>query len=93
MVLRLRSTARNLEETLQSLYDSEINLTITMLSDGGVDFAFLSSAELQDSRPEDWHNVPSFGELAEALHQLALKTYPESDHGRKHGGGKVFPIR
>jgi hypothetical protein len=30
---------RNLEQTLQALYDSEINVTITMLWDGGVDFA------------------------------------------------------
>jgi len=32
---------RNLQETLQALYDSEINFTITMLWDGGVDFAFV----------------------------------------------------
>ena len=50
---------RNLEQTLQALYDSEINDTITMLWDGGVDFAFLSSMEYEASRPDDWHNVPS----------------------------------
>ena len=33
---------RNLEQTLQALYDSEINVTITMLWDGGVDFALIS---------------------------------------------------
>jgi hypothetical protein len=31
-----------LEEILQRLYDSEINVTITMLWDGGFDFAFAS---------------------------------------------------
>jgi hypothetical protein len=54
---------RNLEQTLQALYASEINVTITMLWDGGVDFAFVST-------PDDWHNVPSFAELADALHRL-----------------------
>jgi hypothetical protein len=32
----------NLTEVLQSLYDSEINVTITMLWDGGFDFALMS---------------------------------------------------
>jgi hypothetical protein len=35
----------HLEEVLQRLYDSEINVTITMLWDGGFDFAFLSYME------------------------------------------------
>jgi hypothetical protein len=84
---------RGLEQTLQALYDSEINVTITMLWDGGVDFAFLSSMEYEASRPDDWHNVPSFAEVADALHRLALKTYPESDYAKKYGDGKVLPIR
>ena len=84
---------RNLEQTLQALYDSEINVTITMLWDGGVDFAFVSSMEYEASTPDDWHNVPSFAELADALHRLALKTYPESDYAKKYGDGKVLPIR
>jgi hypothetical protein len=33
----------HLEEIIQRLYDSEINLTITMLWDGGFDFAFAST--------------------------------------------------
>ena len=32
----------HLEEVLQRLYDSEINVTITMLWDGGFDFALVS---------------------------------------------------
>jgi len=83
---------RNLEETLQALYDAEINVTITMLWDGGVDFALLSSMELPDSTREDWHKVPSFAQLADALHRLALKMYPESAYARKYGDGKVLPI-
>ena len=84
---------RNLEETLQALYDSEINVTITMLWDGGVDFALISYMEYDDSTPDDWHNVPRFAELADALHKLALKMYPESGYAKKHGDGKVLPIR
>ena len=82
----------DLATVLQRLYDSEINVTITMLCDAGVDFAFLSSMELPDSTPEDWHNVSSFTELADALHRLALKTYPESEYARKQGYRKVLPI-
>jgi hypothetical protein len=84
---------RNLEQTLQALYDSEINVTITMLWDGGVDFALMSYMEYDDSTPDDWHNIRSFAELADALHKLALKMYPESDYAKKHGDGKVLPIR
>jgi hypothetical protein len=32
-------------------------------------------------------------ELADAIHKLALKTYPESDYAKKYGDGKVQPIR
>jgi hypothetical protein len=31
-----------LEEVLQRLYDSKVNVTITMLWDGGFDFALIS---------------------------------------------------
>ena len=30
---------RDLAQTIQALYDSEINVTITMLWDGGIEFA------------------------------------------------------
>ena len=84
---------RNLEQTLQALYDSEINVMITMQWDVGVDFALVSSMEYEASTRDDWHNVPSFAELADALHGLALKTYPESDYAKKYGDGKVLPSR
>ena len=87
------SDKRNLEDTLQALYDSEINISITMLWDGGVDFAFISYMELDDAKPDDWQNVKSFGELADAIHKAALKTYPESDYAKRYGEGKVLPIR
>ena len=38
----------HLEEVLQHLYDSEINITITMLWDGGFDFALISYMELRE---------------------------------------------
>jgi len=38
----------HLEEVLQHLYDSEINVTITMLWDGGFDFALISYMELRE---------------------------------------------
>lgn len=37
-----------LETVLQRLYDSEINLTVTMLWDGGFDFAFASYMEFPE---------------------------------------------
>jgi hypothetical protein len=39
----------HLEEVLQRLYDSEINVTITMLWDGGFDFALISYMQLNES--------------------------------------------
>ena len=61
---------RNLEQTLQALYDSEINVMITMQWDVGVDFALVSSMEYEASTRDDWHNVASFAELAEAFIDL-----------------------
>jgi len=44
----------HLEEVLQRLYDSEINVTITMLWDGGFDFAFASYMEFGEiGTPQD----------------------------------------
>jgi len=76
--------ARNLEQTLQELYDSEINVTISTLWDGGMDFAFISYMEFEEAKPEDWHNVKTYAELADALHETAMKMYPESDYAMKH---------
>jgi hypothetical protein len=80
---------RSLEVTLQALYDSEINVTITMLWDGGVDFAFISYMEFDSITPEIWHNVKSFSELADALHERALREYPNSDYAKQYGGGQL----
>ncbi|HKE20826.1 MAG TPA: hypothetical protein VKB88_00460 [Bryobacteraceae bacterium] len=74
---------RNLEDTLQALYESEINVTITTLWDGCLDFAFVSYTEQDEV--EHWHSVRSFRELADAVHQKAVKEFPESDYAQKHG--------
>jgi hypothetical protein len=39
----------HLEEVLQRLYDSEINVTITMLWDGGFDFALISYMDFPEA--------------------------------------------
>ncbi len=77
--------ARNLQETLQALYDSEINVTITMLWDGGFDFALCSYLDslYEDLGQPGWHNVPKADELADALHEAALREYPDSDYAKK----------
>src|SRR5689334_8122606 len=66
---------RNLEETLQALYNSEINVTITMLWDGGFDFALCSYMDklYEDMTQSGWHNVRTGAELADALHNAALQ--------------------
>ena len=76
-------TARNRERTLQELYDSELDVTISTLWDGGVDFAFISYMEFDEAKPDDWHNVRNYSELADALHETAMKLYPESDYAKK----------
>jgi hypothetical protein len=57
-----------------------------MLWDGGVDFAFISYMEFDDITPETRHNVKTFAELGDALHELALKQHPNSDYAKQYGG-------
>ena len=73
---------RDLTLTLQRLYDSEINVTITWLWDGGVDFAFLCTLDWRTATREDWHNVQRVDELAEALHKAAIAKYPTSEYAK-----------
>ena len=79
---------RDLVNTLQALYDSEINVTITMLWDGGVNFGFISYMEFEDIKPETWHHVNTFAELADAIHEGAVKEYPDSDYAKQNGARK-----
>ena len=50
---RQNDVAMDLALTLQRLYDSEINVTITMLWDGGFDFALISYMEWEEASPLD----------------------------------------
>src|SRR5262245_45416246 len=70
--------ARKLEQTLQALYDSQINVTITWLCDGGIDFALRPLVNLPDIN--DFYHVNTVAELADALHEQALRDYPESEY-------------
>lgn len=81
---------KNLEETLQALYDSEINVTITTLWDGGFDFALCSYMDdaYNDMSDARWHYVATAGELADALHNAAIAEYPES----VYAGGKGVTV-
>jgi hypothetical protein len=79
--------ARKLEETLQALYNSEINVTITTLWDGGFDLALCSymDAQYDDMTEPGWHNVRTAAELGDAMHAAALREYPTSEYARSHG--------
>jgi hypothetical protein len=68
---------RDLAQTIQALYDSQINVTITMLWGAGIDFALCSSLEMCDSG-RIWHKVERADQLADALHEAALHSYPKS---------------
>ena len=59
---------------LQRLYDSEINVTITMLWDGGFDFALISYMEWGESgRPLDYLKaVASVEPMAGSAKPMAL---------------------
>ena len=69
-------------QTIQALYDSEINVTITMLWDGGIDFALCNSMEMCDGKTV-WHTVERADQLADALHEAVLLKYPQS----RYAGG------
>jgi hypothetical protein len=79
---------RDLAQTIQSLYDSEINVTITMLWDGGIDFAFCSSMAMCESNVT-WHNVQRADQLADAIHEAAIVRYPQSVYAG--GPGVTIP--
>jgi hypothetical protein len=96
-----------LELVLQRLYDSEINVTITWLWDGKIDFSLHSYMDwpligtplgdferiasvhpYPNSRApiaDAWHSVNNSSELAKAIHEAALKNYPDSDYARLYG--------
>jgi hypothetical protein len=82
---------RDLAKTMQALYNSEINFTITILWNGGFDFALVSYIEYEASTKEQWHNVGSAAELADALHERALIEVPQSTYARRARGELTEP--
>ena len=62
----------HLEDVLQRLYESEINITITMLWDGGFDFAFASYME--------FHEIGTPGDDLQSFHQKPARTTPTPWH-------------
>ena len=74
------------------MYDCEINVTISTLRDGGLKFAFISYTEFDQATPDDWHNAKSFAELADAIHEQALREFPAYEEKyQKPGRWDVLP--
>jgi hypothetical protein len=83
----MMSVGRDLQETLQALYDSEINVTIiTTLWDGGYEFGLISSMDdaYSDEGDPRWHHVETAANLADGLHEAALREFPESGYAKRH---------
>lgn len=76
---------RDLKGTLRALYDSEINVTITTLWDGGWDCALVSYMS-DDYREHtgDWTTVLNLDELADALHDMAIEQFPNSKYAQDY---------
>lgn len=85
MATKKKPTPRNLEATLQALYDSEFNVTIHWIWDGGVDFGFIAWPDYAKSTAADWHHVHSIADLAEAIHVVAITLAPDSKYARQNG--------
>jgi len=73
---------RNLEKPLQALRDNGIDVTGTMLWDGGIDYGLFPFSAI-GTEDGDWDNVARFDELADGLHRAALKHFPTSAYFEK----------
>lgn len=71
-----------LTQVLQELYDSEINVTLTSLWDGGFNYSFVSYMDFGDSIP--WDTVETAEELPWALHEAAMQLFPTSKYAIEH---------
>lgn len=67
---------RNLEKTLQALYNSEINFSISCFWDGGFDIKL--GDEMNGFKAET--NVGNIEDAAETLYCLVEQYYPDSDY-------------
>jgi hypothetical protein len=72
----------DLEEILQALYDSEINVSISWLWDGGIDVALGDELNGYDADGQ----VSTVAEAAAWLRDQACKHYPDSGFARKYCG-------
>ena len=72
----------NLEEVLQDLYDSEINVVISWLWDGGIDIGL--GDELNGYVADG--QVRTVAEAAAWFREQACKHYPDSGFARKFCG-------
>src|SRR5215472_8720956 len=74
---------RDLCRTLQALLDSKIDVTVSWMRLTGVGYALISCLDYLDLKPQDWHHVPDFFDLAEALHRQAVGEFANSEYARK----------
>ena len=72
----------NLEEVLQDLYDSEINVAIFWLWDGGIDLGLGDELKGYDADGQ----VRTVAEATAWLRDQACKHYPDSGFARKYYG-------
>jgi hypothetical protein len=75
-------TVNTLEEILGSLYESEINASISWLWDGGIDVKLGDALNGYDAVGK----VDTFAEAAEWLRDQALIHYPQSEFARNRTG-------
>lgn len=69
-----------MENTLQELYDSEINFQVSTFWDGGFDWHLGDEANgILDSG-----NSPTFLDAVEDLKHSAIKNFPESTFAKNH---------
>ena len=83
-MLAVDNVDMDLKEVLQRLYDSEINVTITTLWDGGYDFSLCSPMEWPEAFPNQFRSVNTSADLAAAIHKAALDECPESDYAKNY---------
>ena len=76
-----------LEETLQAVYDSEINAKIEWCWDGGFDVT-VGPWTPRDGVTGDRTHVQHASEIADAVQFLACEAYPKSKFVREAQGGE-----
>ena len=81
---RVHHQAPGVEEILDDLYASEINVSISLVTPGGGFYAELGNP----LKAEIW-GCANIREAVEWLRQQAMKHYPDSEFARRHGRGFV----